>query len=105
MDIKPNKRLETPFLYVDLKKFSDRFDIILDMCEEGAMGMANEIPSWILQCLDQYGNCAYGYTITKQYGEEKLLSVLKDNGYPCKLGIVTDVKDEPHIQRIMQLTF
>ena len=60
------------------------------------MGMANEIPAWILQCLDQYGNCACGYTITKQYGEEKLLSILKDKGYPCKLEILTDVKDEKY---------
>ena len=58
--------------------------------------MANEIPSWIIQCLDQYGSCACGYAITKQYGEEKLLNMLKENGYPCKLEVLTDVKDEPY---------
>ena len=42
----------------------------------------NKIPEWILQCLDQYGNCACGRTITKKLGKEKLLDCLETLGYP-----------------------
>ena len=30
---------------------------------------ASKIPVWIKQCLDQYGNCACGRTITKKIGK------------------------------------
>lgn len=40
----------------------------------------NKIPEWILQCLDQYGNCACGRTITKKLGKEKLLDCLETLG-------------------------
>lgn len=53
-----------------------------------------KIPDWIFQCLDQYGNCACGRTITKKLGKDKLLSVLEEKGYPCDLEILSDKKDK-----------
>ena len=55
----------------------------------------NKIPEWILQCLDQYGNCACGRTITKKLGKEKLLDCLETLGYPCKLEVLSE-KDEAY---------
>ncbi len=54
------------------------------------------IPEWILQCLDQYGNCACGRAITKKLGKEKLLDTLEGMGYPCELEIISDSKDEEY---------
>lgn len=52
-----------------------------------------KIPDWILQCLDQYGNCACGRAIVKKHGKEKLLERLEEIGYPCELEILADAKD------------
>lgn len=54
------------------------------------------IPSWILQCLDQYGNCACGRAITVKIGKDKLLETLEGLGYPCDLEIVSDDKDNEY---------
>lgn len=59
--------------------------------------MAEEkIPEWILQCLDQYGNCACGRAITVKMGKDKLLKTLEDLGYPCDLEIISDDKEEEY---------
>lgn len=58
------------------------------------MGTSVKIPAWIKQCLDQYGNCACGRTITKKYGKEKLLEALENAGYACNLEIISDTKDK-----------
>lgn len=55
---------------------------------------ASKIPSWILNCLDQYANCACGRNIVKKYGKEKLLEMLDKEGYPCDLEILSDQKDK-----------
>lgn len=56
--------------------------------------MSSIIPAWILQCLEQYGNCACGRTIVKKMGKESLLKALADAGYPCELEILSDQKDK-----------
>lgn len=53
-----------------------------------------KVPNWILQCLDQYENCACGYEIVKKYGKDKLLDFLESKGYPCELEIISDQKDK-----------
>ena len=58
------------------------------------MGAAVKIPTWILQCLAQYGNCACGRAITKKYGKDKLLEALEKEGYSCDLEILSDIKDK-----------
>lgn len=58
------------------------------------MSSTSKIPSWIYQCLDQYGNCACGYAITKKLGQEKLLEILKKEGYPCELEILSDQREK-----------
>ena len=55
---------------------------------------ANKIPEWVLHCLDQYGNCACGRTITKKLGKDTLLEELEAAGYPCELEILADQKDK-----------
>ena len=55
---------------------------------------ASKIPVWIKQCLDQYGNCACGRTITKKIGKDNLLQILENEGYPCGLEILSDQKDK-----------
>lgn len=57
------------------------------------MTTKSPIPEWILHCLEQYGNCALGRTITKKLGKEKLLEELENAGYPCDLEILSDQKD------------
>lgn len=52
------------------------------------------IPLWVLQCLDQYGNCAVGINLTKRLGKDQLLKALEDEGYPCDLEILSDQKDK-----------
>ncbi|MDD7280973.1 MAG: hypothetical protein PUH10_03160 [Erysipelotrichaceae bacterium] len=54
------------------------------------MSNQNKIPEWIIQCLDQYGNCACGRAITKKLGKDKLLETLDQMGYPCNLEILSD---------------
>ena len=54
----------------------------------------SKIPVWIKQCLDQYGNCACGRTITKKIGKDNLLQILENEGYPCELEILSDQKDK-----------
>lgn len=58
------------------------------------MAAQPKIPEWIFQCLDQYGNCACGRTITKKIGKDKFLAVLEEMGYPCDLEILSDQKDK-----------
>lgn len=53
-----------------------------------------KIPEWVLQCLDQYGNCACGRNITKKMGKDKLLDELEALGYPCELEILSDQKEK-----------
>lgn len=55
---------------------------------------SGKIPVWILNCLDQYANCACGREIVKKYGKDRLLSMLKELGYPCELEILSDQKDK-----------
>ncbi len=55
--------------------------------------MQSQIPEWIIQCLDQYGNCACGRAITKKLGKEELLEELEELGYPCELEILSDQKE------------
>ena len=57
------------------------------------MTAKNAIPEWVLHCLEQYGNCALGRTITKKLGKDKLLEELEAAGFPCELGILSDQKD------------
>lgn len=57
------------------------------------MSTSETIPSWILSCLEQYGNCACGYRITKKLGKDGLLETLNSLGYPCELEIIGDTKD------------
>ena len=59
------------------------------------MSNQNKIPEWIIQCLDQYGNCACGRTITKKFGKEKLLEILEEMDHACNLEIISD-KDEAY---------
>lgn len=59
------------------------------------MATQNKIPEWIIQCLDQYGNCACGRTITKKLGKEKLLDELEKMDHACDLEILSD-KDEAY---------
>ena len=54
---------------------------------------ASKIPAWILQCLDQYGNCACGRAIVKKLGRENLLEELAAGGRACELEIISDQKD------------
>ncbi len=61
--------------------------------KEDAMASQSIIPEWILQCLDQYGNCACGRAITKKLGKDKLLEELEELGYPCELEILSDLKE------------
>ena len=58
------------------------------------MATQSKIPEWILQCLDQYGNCACGRAITKKLGKDKLLEELEALGYPCTLEILADQKEK-----------
>lgn len=48
------------------------------------------IPMWILHHLRKYGNCCCGREIVKEIGKEKIIHLLKDEGYPCILRIVYD---------------
>lgn len=57
------------------------------------MTTKSPIPEWVLHCLEQYGNCALGRTITKKLGKDKLLEELEKAGYPCELEILSDQKD------------
>lgn len=57
------------------------------------MAAQNKIPEWIIQCLDQFGNCACGRTITKKLGKDKLLEILKDMNHECDLEILSDKDD------------
>lgn len=54
----------------------------------------SKIPEWIKQCLNQYGNCACGRTITKKIGKDNLVELLENEGYPCELEIRSDQKDK-----------
>ncbi|MDY5233826.1 MAG: hypothetical protein SPH17_09510 [Faecalicoccus sp.] len=58
------------------------------------MAAQTKIPEWVLQCLDQYGNCACGRNITKKMGKDKLLDELEALGYPCELEILSDQKEK-----------
>lgn len=58
------------------------------------MATQTKIPEWVLQCLDQYGNCACGRNITKKLGKDKLLEELESLGYPCELEILSDQKEK-----------
>lgn len=53
----------------------------------------SKIPEWVIQCLDQYGNCACGRTLVKKMTKEKLIDELNRIGYPCDLEILSDQKD------------
>ena len=57
------------------------------------MSAQNKIPEWIIQCLDQYGNCACGRAITKKMGKDKLLETLEEMDRPCNLDILSDSKE------------
>ena len=59
------------------------------------MATQNKIPEWIIQCLDQYGNCACGRAITKKLGKEKLLETLAEMDRPCELEILSDQSTYP----------
>ena len=48
------------------------------------------IPKWILYHLRKYGNCCCGREIVKKLGREKILQLLRKEGYPCILRIVYD---------------
>ena len=48
------------------------------------------VPDWVFRNLKTYGNCACGYEIVRKYGKNKLLKVLKENGYECSLRIVKE---------------
>lgn len=48
------------------------------------------IPKWILYHLRKYGNCCCGREIVKKLGREKILQLLRKDGYPCILRIVYD---------------
>lgn len=50
------------------------------------------IPEWILYHLRKYGNCCCGREIVKKIGREKIIEVLKQEGYSCVLRIVSDNK-------------
>lgn len=54
------------------------------------------IPKWILQCLDQYGNCACGRDITVKMGKDNLLKALAELGYPCDMEIVNNIDNEEY---------
>lgn len=51
---------------------------------------SNQIPEWILQHLNKYGNCCCGREIVKKFGRENILKVLKNEGYSCVLKIVRE---------------
>lgn len=59
------------------------------------MGFSEEkivIPDWILHHLRKYGNCCCGREIVKKIGRDKILRILKQQGFPCILRIVYDNK-------------
>lgn len=58
------------------------------------MTAQSKIPDWVIQCLDQYGNCACGRNLTKKLGKEKLLEELESMGFPCTLEILSDQKEK-----------
>ncbi|UNT96537.1 hypothetical protein [Allobaculum mucilyticum] len=58
---------------------------------------SSQIPSWILSCLEQYGNCACGYKITKKLGKDGLIETLNKLGYPCELEIIGDNKESDEL--------
>ena len=51
-----------------------------------------EIPDWILRHLRKFGNCCCGREIVKKIGKEKIIEILKRQGYPCVLKIVYENK-------------
>ena len=57
------------------------------------MASQHKIPEWIIQCLDQYGNCACGRAITKKFGKEKLLEMLKEMDHECVLEILSEKEE------------
>ncbi|MGM9947311.1 hypothetical protein [Floccifex sp.] len=61
--------------------------------EGSIMSSQNKIPEWIIQCLDQYGNCACGRSITKKLGKDKLLEILEQLGHPCTLEILSEKEE------------
>ena len=48
------------------------------------------IPQWILHHLRKYGNCCCGREIVKTIGRDRILQVLRKEGYPCILRIIYD---------------
>lgn len=52
----------------------------------------DKIPEWILHHLGKYGNCCCGREIVKKLGKEKIIALLKEEGYSCILKIVYDYK-------------
>ena len=59
----------------------------------------NKIPEWILHHLRKYGNCCCGREIVKKIGREKIMDLLKEEGYPCILKIVCDNKYNYMVER------
>lgn len=53
---------------------------------------SDQIPSWILQHLNKYGNCCCGREIVKKIGRDEIIDVLKQEGYPCILKVIYDRK-------------
>lgn len=53
----------------------------------------SKIPDWILHHLRKYGNCCCGRDIVKKIGREKIIEVLKREGYPCILKIIYENKN------------
>ncbi len=51
-----------------------------------------QIPDWILSHLRKYGNCCCGREIVKKIGRERIIEILKDEGYSCVLRIVYENK-------------
>ncbi|UNT92799.1 hypothetical protein [Allobaculum sp. Allo2] len=58
---------------------------------------SSKIPAWIISCLEQYGNCACGYRITKQLGKQGLLDTLESMGYPYELEIIGEPKEDEEL--------
>lgn len=56
------------------------------------------IPEWILRHLKRYGNCCCGREIVKKIGKEKILEILKKEGYVCTLRIVYDNKYKKRVK-------
>ncbi len=55
-----------------------------------------KIPDWILRHLRRFGNCCCGREIVKKIGKEKILELLRKEGYPCILKIVYENKYKKH---------